>query len=172
MRTESESTEATLRRRRTLFAGFVARMEDTRLPRCVMFGQLVGSAGCVGDARKRVDGVFPGRPQIFGISAEQWTTAAQDEEKNGAGRRNKGRNFHGETYRCRESQGWTAACSSMPERHGKDQEGGDSQKQARAGSLAIVVTFGRLVCRCYAVFPWCYVCFQQFRFRLIRVFRV
>ena len=31
--------EATLRRRRILFAVFVARMEDARLPKCVMFGE-------------------------------------------------------------------------------------------------------------------------------------
>ena len=36
--TESESIEVTLRRRRILFAGFVARMEDTRLPKCVVVG--------------------------------------------------------------------------------------------------------------------------------------
>ena len=65
IKTGSESTEATLRRRRILFAGFVARMEDTRLPKCVMFGDMVGGAGCVGGAGKRVDGVFPGRPQSF-----------------------------------------------------------------------------------------------------------
>ena len=35
------------RRRRILLAGFVARMEDTRLPKCVIFGELVGGAGCV-----------------------------------------------------------------------------------------------------------------------------
>ena len=34
MKTGSESIAATLRRRRILFAGFVARMEDTRLPEC------------------------------------------------------------------------------------------------------------------------------------------
>ena len=38
IKTGSESIEATLRRRRILFPGFVARMEDTRLPKCVMFG--------------------------------------------------------------------------------------------------------------------------------------
>ena len=38
LKTGSESIGATLRRRRILFAGFVARMEDTRLPKCVMFG--------------------------------------------------------------------------------------------------------------------------------------
>ena len=52
IKTGSESIEATLRRRRILFAGFVARMEDTRLPKCVMFGELVGGAGCVGGQEK------------------------------------------------------------------------------------------------------------------------
>ena len=65
VKTGSESIEVTLRRRRILFAGFVARMEDTRLPKCVMFVEMVGGAGCVGGAGKRVDGVFPGRHQSF-----------------------------------------------------------------------------------------------------------
>ena len=29
--------------------------------------------------------------------------------------------FHGEIDRCRESQGWTTACGSRPERDGKGQ---------------------------------------------------
>ena len=48
----SESIEAILRRRRVLFAGFVARMEDTRLLKCVMFGELVEGAGFVGGQKK------------------------------------------------------------------------------------------------------------------------
>ena len=52
IKTGSESIEATLRRRRILFTGFVARMEDTRLLKCVMFGELVGVAGCVGGQEK------------------------------------------------------------------------------------------------------------------------
>ena len=52
IKTGSESTETTLRRRRILFAGFVARMEDTRLLKSVMFGELVGGAGCVGGQEK------------------------------------------------------------------------------------------------------------------------
>ena len=90
IKTESESIEATLRRRRILFPGFVARVEHTKLPKCVMFGGLVGGAECVGGAGKRVDGVFSGRPRFraFGINADQWTTAAQG-KGNGAGRRNK-----------------------------------------------------------------------------------
>ena len=34
-----------MRRRRILFGGFVARMEDTRLPKCVMFEKLRGAHG-------------------------------------------------------------------------------------------------------------------------------
>ena len=66
IKTGSENINATLRRRRILFAGFVARMEDTRLPKCVMLGELVGGGGGLcGAPGKRVDGVFPGRPQSF-----------------------------------------------------------------------------------------------------------
>ena len=34
--------------------------------------------------------------------------------------RRRGGMFQGEMDRCRESQGWTTACSGMPERDGKD----------------------------------------------------
>ena len=79
IKTGSESIEATLRRRRILYAGFVARMEDTRLPKCVMFGELVGGAGCVGGQEKEWMGCFLDGLRAFGINADQWTTAAQDE---------------------------------------------------------------------------------------------
>lgn len=52
LKTESERIEAILRKRRILFAGFVLRMEDTRLPKCVIFGDLVGVRFQLGD-RKR-----------------------------------------------------------------------------------------------------------------------
>ena len=67
--------------------------------------------------------------RAFGINSDQWTTAAQDEGgwcRNGGTR---GGALHGEMDRCSESQGWSTACSSMPERDGKDQ-GEDSPKQA------------------------------------------
>ena len=53
MKTASESIVAIMRRRRILLAGFVARMEDIRLPKRVMFGKLMGGAGCVGGGRKK-----------------------------------------------------------------------------------------------------------------------
>ena len=52
IKTGSESIEATLRRRRILFAEFVARMGDARLPKCVMFGEMVENAGCVAGQEK------------------------------------------------------------------------------------------------------------------------
>ena len=81
VKTGSENIEATLRRRRILFAGFVARMEDTRLPKCVMFVETVGGAGCVAGLEKVRMGCFLDDLRAFGINADQSTTAAQDEGK-------------------------------------------------------------------------------------------
>ena len=81
MKTGSESVEATLRRRsrRIVFAGFVARMEDTRLPKYVMFKEMFGGAGCVERQEKEWMGCFLDDLRAFGINADQWTIAAQDE---------------------------------------------------------------------------------------------
>ena len=62
-----------------MFAGFVARMEDTNLPKCVMFEELVGGAGCVGVQEKEWMRCFLDDLRTFGIPADQWTTAAQNE---------------------------------------------------------------------------------------------
>ena len=48
LRTDSESVETTVRRRRILFTGFVARMGEERLPRRVMFREMLGGKGCSG----------------------------------------------------------------------------------------------------------------------------
>ena len=90
-KTGSESIEVTLRRRRILFAGFVARMEDTRLPKCMMFVELVGGAGCGGSQDKEWMGCFLDDLRGFGINADQWPTAAQD--KGEWCRANVGRNI-------------------------------------------------------------------------------
>ena len=73
----SVSIEVTLRTRRILLARFVARMEDPRLPKCVMFGESAGGAGCV--PGKEWMGCFLDDLIVFGINADQWTTATQDE---------------------------------------------------------------------------------------------
>ena len=99
-----------------------------------------GGRGLRGGPGKRVDGVFPGRPQRFrhqrqpvdDCSPGRGGVAQDSETRNGT--------FHGETDRRRESQDWTTARSSMPERDGRDRgnERIAQSKRARTGSLAIV----------------------------------
>ena len=113
-----------------MFAGFVACMGDTRLPKCVMFGELVGARGLREGAGKRVSGVFLDDLIAFDIDAEQCTTAAQDE---GEWRRTVEQGA--ERFMAK----LITACSSMPERDGKDQGKDIAQsKRVRAGSFAIV----------------------------------
>ena len=63
-----------------MFAEFVARMEDSILPKCVkLFGEM-GGAG-VGGQEKEWMGCFLDDLRAFGINVDQRTTAAQDEGK-------------------------------------------------------------------------------------------
>ena len=59
-------------RRRVLFAGFVARMEDMRLPKCVMFGELGGGASFVGGQQKERTRclLLDDDSKAFGINAD------------------------------------------------------------------------------------------------------
>ena len=70
IKTGSESTEAIIRRKRILFAEVVARMEDTRLPKCVMFRQMVGGAGCVGGQENKWMGCLLDDLRTFGINVD------------------------------------------------------------------------------------------------------
>ena len=81
MKTGSVSIEATLRRRRILLLGIVALMGGTRLPRCVMFGELVRGAGRVGGQKKEWIGCFLDDLRAFDINTGEWMTAAQGEGK-------------------------------------------------------------------------------------------
>ena len=80
VKTGSENIEAAIRRGQILFLGFVARMEDARLPRYGMFGELMGGAGCVeGQEKQECMRCFLDDLRAFGINADHWTTAAQGE---------------------------------------------------------------------------------------------
>ena len=54
-------------------------MEDTKLPKCVIFGEMVGGGGCIGGKEKECMECSLDDLRAFGINADQWTTAAQDE---------------------------------------------------------------------------------------------
>ena len=176
IKTGSESIEATLRRRRILFPGRVTRMEDTRLPKGLMFGELVGGACCVGGQKSEWMWCFLDDLRAFGINADQWTTAAQDEgewrrtAEQGAG------HFIAKWITAEKAKTGLRHAVICPNVTGRTKERIVQTKRARAGSLALVdysthkwrelVSSGLLVCRCHGVFLWCYVCFVLLPFRL------
>ena len=138
IKTGSESIEVTLRRRRILFAGYVVRMEDTRLPKCVMFGELVGGAGCVGGQKKEWMGCFLADLRAFGINADQWTTAAQDE---GEGRRTAEEGveyFMAKWIAVEEARAGLRHAVVCPNVTGRSKERIAQSKRVRAGLLALV----------------------------------
>ena len=87
-----------------------------------------GGRGLCGGAGKRVDGVFPGRPQSFRHQRRPVDDCSPGRGRMAQNGRTRGGTFHGEMDRCRESLGWTTAGSGMPKRDVKDQ-GEDSLKQ-------------------------------------------
>ena len=121
-----------------MFAGFVARMEDTRLPKCVMFGELVGGAGCVGGQGEEWMRCFLDDLRAFGINAEQWTTAAQDE---GEWRRTVEQGaeyFMAKWMAAEEARAGlrhAVVCSNVT---GRTKDRITQSKRVRAGSLALV----------------------------------
>ena len=76
-KTASESIESIVRKRRILFAGFVARMGEERLPQRVMCGELVGGKGCLGGQAKDWMAHLKEDMSVFGMKFEGWRKAAQ-----------------------------------------------------------------------------------------------
>ena len=139
MKTGREIIEAIMRRSRILFARFVARMEDTKLPKCAMFGELVGSAGCVGGQEKEWTGCLLDNLKAFGINADQWTTAAPGRGGMAQDGGTRGGTFHSKLDRCRESRAglWHAVvCPNVTGR--KKDRIAQSKQHLRADLLAIV----------------------------------
>ena len=138
VKTGSESIEATLRKRRILFAGFVARMEDTRLPKCVMFGELVGGAVPAGGQEKQWMGCLLDDLRAFGIETDQWRIAAQDAEE-WHKRVIQGAEFFMTKWiaaeRANTAMRHAVACPNVA---GRTKERVAQSKRARAGLLAIV----------------------------------
>ena len=76
-KTASESIEVIVRKRRILFAGFVARMGEERLPQRVLFGELVGGKGFSGGQEKDWMAHLEEDISVFGMKFEGWRKAAQ-----------------------------------------------------------------------------------------------
>ena len=88
-----------------------------------------GGRGLCRGPGKRVDGVFPGRSQNVRHQRRPVDDCSPERGGMAQNGRTRGGTFHGEIDRCIENQGWTTACSGMPERDVKNLEE-DSPKQA------------------------------------------
>ena len=80
-----------------------------------------GGRGRCGGPGKIVDGVFLGRLQSFRHQRRPVDDCSPGRGRMAQNGRTRGETFHGKMDRCRKNQGWTTACSGMPERDGKDQ---------------------------------------------------
>ena len=121
-----------------MLAGFVARMEDTRLPKCVMFGELVEGAGCVGGEEKEWIGCFLDDLRAFGINADHWTTAAQDEEEWRRTAEQGMEHFMTEWIAAEKAKAGLRHAVVCPNVTGRTKKRIIQSKRARAGSLALV----------------------------------
>ena len=139
LKTGSESIEATLRRRRISFAGYVARMEDTRLPKCEMFGEMVRGAGCVRRQEKEWMGCFLDDLRAFGINAHQWTTAAQDEGEWHRTAKRGAEHFMAKWIVAEKTKAELWRAVVCPNVTGRTKKRIAQRKRARAGSLALLV---------------------------------
>ena len=121
-----------------MFAGFVVRMEDTRLPKCVMFGELVGSAGCVGGPEKEWMGCFRGDLRAFGINADHWTNAAQDNGEWCRVAEQGAECFMAKWIAAEKARAGLRHALVCPNVTGRTEETIAQSKRARTGSLTIV----------------------------------
>ena len=114
-------------------------MEDTRLPKCVMFGEMVGGAGCVGGQEKEWMMCFLDDFRAFGINADQWTTAAQDEgEWRRTAEEQAAKHFMAKwivTEKTKAGLRHAVVCANVT---GRTKKRIAQSKRARAGSLTLV----------------------------------
>ena len=135
MKTGSESIEAILRKRRILFAGVVARMEDIRRPKRVMFGELVGGAVFAGEQEKEWMGCLLDDFRAFGIDPDKWTIAAQDEGEWHRTAKQGSELFITKWVAAERARAASRHAETCPNVTGKTREGVAQSKRARTGLL-------------------------------------
>ena len=112
--------------------------------------------------------------RAFGIDADQWTSAAQDE---GAWRRTVeqgAEHFMAKGIAAEEARAGLRHAMVYPNLTGRTKERIAQSKRARlvrspfliSHKWRELVSSGRLVYRCHDVFLWCYLCFVLLCFRL------
>ena len=114
-------------------------MEDTRLPKCVMFGEMVRGAGCVGGQEKGWMGCFLDDLRALGINADQWTTAAAQDE--GGWRRTAeqgAEHFMAKWIAAEKTKARLRHAMVCPNVTGRTKKRMAQSKRARAGSLALI----------------------------------
>ena len=118
----------------------MARREDKRLPKCVMFEELVGGAGRVGKQKKEWMGCLLDDLRAFGINADQWTimTAAQDEGEWRQTAEQRAERFMAKWIAADKARAGLRYEAPCPNVTGRTNERIAQSKRVRAGSLAIV----------------------------------
>ena len=83
LETGCENVETTVRTRRIIFAGFVARMGNVTLSKRVTFGELEGGKGYVGGQEQDWMGCLERDLSLFNLPTEtkQWMLAAKNSGK-------------------------------------------------------------------------------------------
>ena len=115
------------------------------MPKCVMFGELVGGAGCAGGQEKESTACFLADLRAFGINADQWTTAAQDEGEWGKTAKHGAERFMVKSIAADKIENRLRPEVACPKVRGRTKKMIAQSKRARAGSLAIVDESGAYV---------------------------
>ena len=138
MKTESESIEAIImRRRRIPFAGFVVRVEDETVEVCDV-RRMGGGCALRRGTGKRVDGMFLGQPQNFRYQRRPVDDCSPGQGGMAQGGGTRGGAFQGEMGCCRKTRAGlrhAVLCSSVT---GRTKERIAQSKRTRAGFLAVV----------------------------------
>ena len=116
----------------------MARIEVTRLPKCVVLGEMVGGAGCVKGQEKEWMGCFLDDLRAFGINADQWMTAAQDEGEWRRTAEQGAEHFMAKCIVAEITKAGLRHAVACPNVTGRTKERIAQSKRARAGSLALV----------------------------------
>ena len=98
----------------------------------------VGGAGCVGGQEKEWVGCFLDDLKAFGLNADQWTTAAQDEAIWRGTAEQGAEHFMAKLIAAEKAKAGLRHAVVSPNVTGRTKERIAQSKRARAGSLALV----------------------------------